>query len=114
MTIRITLALLLLLTACAEREAPPASAASPTTTPAATRPNSAAIEAALAAPGRPAADREQDSWRKAADSLAFFGVQPGMVALDLFAGAGYYTELLAAVVGPTGRVVAHNNQAYLA
>jgi predicted methyltransferase len=36
-----------------------------------------------------------------------------MTALDLFAGTGYYTELLAAVVGPTGRVVAHNNQAYL-
>jgi len=36
-----------------------------------------------------------------------------MVALDLYSGAGYYTELLAAVVGPTGRVVAHNNKAYL-
>ena len=51
--------------------------------------------------------------RKPAEVLAFFGVQPGMSALDLFAGAGYFTELLAAVAGPTGRVVAHNNQAYL-
>ena len=33
--------------------------------------------------------------------------------LDLYSGAGYYTELLATVVGPTGRVVAHNNKAYL-
>ena len=56
---------------------------------------------------------EQDAARKPAETLAFFGVQPGMVALDLFAGAGYYTELLAAVVGPTGRVVAHTNGAYL-
>ena len=70
-------------------------------------------QAALAAPGRPAEDREQDAWRKPAESLAFFGVQPGMSVLDLYAGAGYFTELLAAVVGPTGHVVAHNNKAYL-
>jgi len=70
-------------------------------------------QAALAAPGRPAEDREQDSWRKPAESLAFFGVQPGMAVLDLYSGAGYYTELLATIVGPTGRVVAHNNKAYI-
>jgi len=45
--------------------------------------------------------------------LAFFGIQPGMHALDLFSGGGYYTELLAIVVGPTGRVIAHNNSSYL-
>ena len=113
MRIRITLALLLLLTACAEREAPPAPAPNPAAPPAAARTSGDAVQAALAAPGRPAADREQDPWRKPAESLAFFGVQPGMSVLDLFAGAGYYTELLAAAVGPTGRVVLHNNQAYL-
>lgn len=109
--LRLACALLLLLAACAEREAPPAPAASPAATPAATR--GVDYAAALAAAGRPAADREQDAWRKPAESLAFFAVQPGMSALDLFAGAGYYTELLAAAVGPTGRVVAHNNKAYL-
>ena len=113
MRIRITLALLLLLTACAEREAPTTPPANPAATPAATRTSGPAVQAALAAPGRPAADREQDPWRKPAESLVFFSVQPGMVVLDLFAGAGYYTELLAAAVGPTGRVVLHNNQAYL-
>lgn len=45
--------------------------------------------------------------------LEFLGVRPGMSALDLFAGDGYFTQLLAAVVGPTGHVVAHNNKAYL-
>ena len=111
-------ALLLLLTACAEREAPPASAASPAAAPAAApapaRGGRVDYQALLAAPGRTAEDREQDSWRKPAESLSFFGLRPGMVALDLFAGAGYYTEILSATVGPTGRVVAHNNQAYLA
>jgi predicted methyltransferase len=36
--------------------------------------------------------------------LAFFGVAPGMKVADLFAGGGYTTELLARVVGPTGKV----------
>jgi predicted methyltransferase len=36
-----------------------------------------------------------------------------MAALDLFAGDGYFTPMLSAIVGPTGRVVAHNNKAYL-
>src|SRR5262245_3464720 len=113
MRLRIACALLLLLTACAEREAPPASAANPAAPPAAARTSGVDYAAVLAAPSRPAADREQDAWRKPAESLAFFAVQPGMEALDLFAGAGYYTELLSATVGPTGHVVAHNNKAYL-
>ena len=113
MRLRIACALLLLLTACAEREAPPEPAANPAAPAAATRTNGVDYAATLAAPGRPAADREQDDWRKPAESLAFFAVQPGMSALDLFAGAGYYTELLSAAVGPTGHVVAHNNKAYL-
>jgi predicted methyltransferase len=110
--------LIFLLAACAEREPPPAPAASapaapPAAAPAAARPGGLDYAAAVAAPSRPAADRDQDAMRKPAETLAFFGVQPGMVVLDLFAGAGYYTELLAAVVGPTGRVVAHTNRAYL-
>jgi predicted methyltransferase len=36
--------------------------------------------------------------------LAFIGLRPGMVALDLSAGGGYTSELLARAVGPTGRV----------
>ena len=71
--LRVACALLLLLAACAEREAPPAAAANPAVAPAATRTSGADYAAALAAPGRPAADREQDSGRKPAESLAFFG-----------------------------------------
>jgi predicted methyltransferase len=67
----------------------------------------------LAAPGRLPADIGGDARRKPAEVLAFFGVRPGMTALDLFSGGGYFTELLARVVGPSGRVVAHNNAAYL-
>ena len=56
---------------------------------------------ALAAPGRLAEDLAQDGQRKPAEVLAFFGVQPGMAVLDLYSGGGYFTELLAAVVGPS-------------
>jgi predicted methyltransferase len=41
--------------------------------------------------------------------LAFFGVAPGMTVLDLHAATGWYTEILSRVVGPNGRVIAHNH-----
>jgi predicted methyltransferase len=69
--------------------------------------------AALAAPDRSAEDRAQDAQRKPAEVLEFFGVRPGMSVLDLYSGGGYFTELLANVVGRNGRVVAHNNSPYL-
>ena len=58
----------------------------------------------LAGPDRSAADRTNDIRRKPDQMLAFIGVRPGMVALDLSAGGGYTTELLSRAVGPTGRV----------
>src|ERR1700676_3964107 len=58
----------------------------------------------LASPDRSAADRTNDIRRKPDQMLAFIGVQPGMVALDLSASGGYTTELIARAVGPTGRV----------
>ena len=53
---------------------------------------------------RSAADRANDRRRQPIDMLDFIGVRPGMVALDISAGGGYTTELLARAVGPTGRV----------
>src|ERR1022692_937426 len=58
----------------------------------------------LASPDRSAADRTNDIRRKPDQMLAFIGVWPGMVALDLSAAGGYTTELIARAVGPTGRV----------
>lgn len=72
----------------------------------------AAVEAAVASELRPAADRASDSTRKPAEVLTFFGIEPGMTVLDLFAGGGYYTEILSHLVGPDGQVVSHNNAAY--
>ena len=58
----------------------------------------------VAAPDRSAADRTNDLRRKPVEMLEFIGIRPGMVALDLSAGGGYTTELLARAVGPNGKV----------
>ena len=71
------------------------------------------LSRALAAEARPAADRARDAARKPGEVLAFFGIEPGMTVLDVFSGGGYYTEIAARIVGPAGRVIAHNNRVYL-
>lgn len=63
----------------------------------------ARIAEIVASPDRSEADRSNDLRRKPQDMLAFIGIHPGMVALDLSTGGGYTTELLARAVGPGGR-----------
>jgi predicted methyltransferase len=75
-------------------------------------PNNDVVAVAIASPDRPAADREQDERRKAQAVLEFSGVAPGMHVLDAFSAGGYYSELLARVVGPEGEVIAYNNPPY--
>jgi predicted methyltransferase len=58
----------------------------------------------IASPDRSAADRTNDLRRKPDLVLAFIGISPDAVALDLSASGGYTTELLARAVGPRGRV----------
>ncbi|HJP52483.1 MAG TPA: hypothetical protein QF611_15745 [Pseudomonadales bacterium] len=67
------------------------------------------IDDAVANPGRPAADTQDDAGRKPADILRFFQIKPGMAVFDIFAGGGYYSELLSYVVGSEGHVVLYNN-----
>jgi predicted methyltransferase len=71
-----------------------------------------AIDAAIANSERSAADRERDAREKPAEVLAFAGVKPGMTVADVFAGGGYYTELLAHLVGANGKVYSINNVPY--
>jgi predicted methyltransferase len=70
-------------------------------------PPSPAIAAAVADTTRPAADRDRDADRKPAEMLAFAGVKPGMVVVDMLPGGGYFTRLFSDVVGPTGKVIAY-------
>ena len=62
------------------------------------------IAAAIADTARPAEDRARDANRKPGPTIAFAGVKPGMTVLELAPGKGYYTRLLSATVGPTGKV----------
>jgi predicted methyltransferase len=70
------------------------------------------VAKAVAAPERSAKDRERDAHDKPAELLTFAGVKPGMKVADFFAGGGYWSELLARAVGPTGSVTLVNNPGY--
>ena len=68
----------------------------------------ARIAEIIASPDRTGADRTNDLRRKPYEMLNFIGMRPGIVALDLSAGGGYTSELLARSTGPTGRVYAQS------
>jgi predicted methyltransferase len=68
-------------------------------------PNYAAI---IAAPDRSDNDRNTDKRRDPVKLLAFTGARPGMKVLDMGAGGGYSTELMARAVAPNGTVYAQN------
>ncbi|MFL6797924.1 MAG: class I SAM-dependent methyltransferase [Xanthobacteraceae bacterium] len=64
--------------------------------------------AIVGSPDRSDADRETDKRRDPVKLLAFTGVRPGMTVLDMGAGGGYSTELLARAVAPNGKVYGQN------
>ena len=92
----LTLAALFALTGCA-------------TMPAEQSPEARA-QAVIASPIRTDQDRRMDASRNPAQFLPFIGVKPGMVVLDVSAGAGYTSQLLALSVGPEGKVFAQRQQ----
>ncbi|MDB5739808.1 MAG: methyltransferase [Alphaproteobacteria bacterium] len=65
------------------------------------------IKAAITDSGRPEADTKRDDLRKPAAMLAFAGIGPGKVVVDLLPGGGYFTRLFARAVEPGGRVYAY-------
>jgi predicted methyltransferase len=70
--------------------------------------------AALADPQRPAADRERDAVRFPAELLAFAQIEPGEKVGDYIMGGGYWTPILANLVGPRGRVYAVQPDEFIA
>jgi predicted methyltransferase len=72
-----------------------------------------AIIKAISTDERSDADHKRDTTSKPAQVLEFFGLESGMVVIDLFGGGGYYTELAARVVGDEGKVYHHTNHAYI-
>jgi predicted methyltransferase len=69
-------------------------------------------DAAVAHPGRSAADLTRDGLDHPADILRLTGIKSGMRVADVLAGDGYYSELVSYVVGPQGKVFMINNPAF--
>lgn len=69
-----------------------------------------AIQAVVSAPDRTADDKALDAGRHPGETLAFFGIAPGMKVAEIAAGGGYTTELLARAVSPKGVVYAQNSK----
>src|ERR1041384_6974597 len=66
--------------------------------------------AVVAAADRSEADGQTDKRRDPVKLLAFTGVKAGMTVLDMGAGGGYSTELMARAVGPAGKVYGQDHE----
>jgi predicted methyltransferase len=75
-------------------------------------PDTAIYDQAVSHAGRSAKDLERDARDRPAEVMAFAGFKPGMHVADIFAGGGYYSELISYVVGPSGQVLMVNNVPY--
>ncbi len=71
-----------------------------------------ALAAALANPARSDSDRERDLRDHPSEVLGLAGFKPGMKIADIFGGGGYYSEIIAGIVGPRGHVRLINNLPY--
>jgi predicted methyltransferase len=61
-----------------------------------------ALASAIDGPSRSAANRARDHWRHPLQSLAFWGVAPGLTVIDVDPGGGYWTEILAPYLAQGG------------
>ena len=94
-----------------------ASTDAPATTPEASQPAEGVMASAradlpygdmagiLAGDFRPEEERARDVFRHPAETLAFFGVEPGKDVLELWPGRGWYTKILAPLLHESGSLV---------
>jgi len=68
----------------------------------------ARMTTALAAPERSAENKARDEFRKPIETVEFLGIETGDTVIDMIAAGGWFTEVLSAAVGPSGRVYATN------
>ena len=76
------------------------------------QPVTAQMKTAVADNARPEADTSRDANRKPAEMLAFGGITPGKVVVDMLPGGGYFTRIFAKAVEPGGRVYAYFGTQY--
>ena len=75
---------------------------------------SATVADAIARPGRLPQDLARDERSRPAAVISLLNLAAGDRVVDVFAGGGYYSELLASVVGDGGEVLLHNNEGFRA
>jgi predicted methyltransferase len=66
-----------------------------------------AITAALADSRRSQAEKDRDAARHAGEIIAFAGIKPGDKVADFLMGGGYWTHILAPLVGDKGHVYSY-------
>jgi predicted methyltransferase len=84
-----------LLAAGCDRKAAPAA-------PAAKGPERMTLAQATAGEWRAPADKARDVWRHPAQSLEFWGLKAGMTVVELWPGAGWYTDIIAPYLAVNG------------
>lgn len=71
------------------------------------------VATAVSAPGRPADAVALDEVRKPAELLRWLGIERGDRVFDFLTGNGYYAEIMARAVGPTGHVTGWNTPSFM-
>ncbi len=61
---------------------------------------------------RLSADKERDQRSKPQTIIPLLNIEPGDRVIDIFGSGGYYSDLLARVLGEEGRAILHNNQGF--
>lgn len=70
------------------------------------------VRAAMNKSGRLSADIERDQRSMPQFVIPLLQIETGDKVVDIFGSGGYYSELLASVVGETGEVLLHNNDGF--
>ncbi len=80
----------------------------------ASAPITASLKSVLSQTDRLSHDVQRDSWSKPEAILPLLGLRTGDRVIEIFASGGYYSELIARLVGPTGEVLLHNTASFRA
>ena len=110
----VALTLLWFVTACSAPEQPVNADGADATAPASDSSNVAAVEPVATASLDQILAAQSDEmkaryhWRHPKETLAFFGVEPGQVVVEVLPGDGWYTRILLPYVGSSGKLIGVN------
>ncbi|NNF67072.1 MAG: class I SAM-dependent methyltransferase [Gammaproteobacteria bacterium] len=99
----LVLGALLLLNACNSPGNPMGESQEAAVSASAQKAASAKLAGVLAA--QPAETRERYRYRNPAETMAFFGIQPGSTVLEALPGGGWYSKILIDYLGPDGQLI---------